>query len=82
MSTPYQCPVCGGSGKLPLACQYQMTAVIEETCHTCGGRGVIWSPPEPKPCEPPAIQFLGVNVYEYYYDSTRDATPKLAGVTA
>ena len=67
MSTPYQCPICGGSGKLPLASQHQTTEVIEETCHTCYGRGIVWEPSEPKPCEHQAFRLLSVNVYENYF---------------
>ena len=63
MSTPYQRPVCGGSGKLHWACQYQTTAVIEETCHACYGSGIVWSPAETKLCEPEAFRFRGVNVW-------------------
>jgi len=47
---PHICPVCGGRGTVPASfyghdgySHYQMVA--EELCRTCGGQGVVWSPP-------------------------------------
>lgn len=33
------CPVCLGTGKVPV--NYISTALIEETCHGCHGRGWV-----------------------------------------
>ena len=61
MSTPHQCPVCQGSGRLFAALQTGTAETLD--CHACGGRGVVWSPEEPKPCEPEPTRFLGTNVW-------------------
>lgn len=36
--TPHRCPLCHGSGKLPVA---QRKDPKDEICHGCNGRGIV-----------------------------------------
>ena len=70
MSTPHQCPVCDGAGKLFHDDPTGLVAPVQN-CHVCGGRGIVWEPAESNPCESQAVRYW-----------TGDATPKPEGMTA
>ena len=38
---PHRCPICLGTGRLPLLAQGSTTD-NERPCHGCGGRGLVW----------------------------------------
>lgn len=38
---PFRCPVCMGSGTVPLGGDSYSTQ--EYPCHACGGKGIVWS---------------------------------------
>jgi len=48
MTTPYKCPICGGSGKVPFnfykdrPSTSSTISINYEECRSCGGKGVIW----------------------------------------
>lgn len=44
---PHCCPVCNGSGKTHAehALFPKTTVPVENPCHACGGRGIVWSQP-------------------------------------
>ena len=52
MSKPYRCPVCGGTGLVPngfyrsLIGKSDSTSTAPETCRSCSGCGIVWSPEE------------------------------------
>ena len=56
MSEPYRCPVCWGKGLVPPGfysqrgdeeISYPMTSsAASEACHSCSGRGIVWSLPD------------------------------------
>lgn len=77
MSVPHQCPVCHGSGYV----YSQFLRAQDTPCHTCGGRGIVCSPVEPKPCGPWRLQEASTACPGYSY-WTGDATPKADGMTA
>jgi len=42
---PHKCPVCGGSGRVPMCAsswQSYTTYIPEKTCHACNGAGIVW----------------------------------------
>lgn len=49
-SKPYRCPVCNGNGIVPCGFYSQTsgvwstTSVMPETCRSCNGTGIVWTP--------------------------------------
>ena len=45
---PYQCPVCGGNGKVPngfynqTGGEWSTTSTTPEICRSCDGTGIVW----------------------------------------
>lgn len=50
-AAPHRCPVCNGTGLVPLG-YYQTepyittTGISNESCRTCSGSGIVWPPGE------------------------------------
>jgi len=50
MKTPHKCPVCGGTGLVPVGFyqaigtpDYTTSNAAPEMCKSCQGQGIIWS---------------------------------------
>lgn len=47
--TPHKCPVCNGTGNVPMGFYYpypyrgNTTGGLTEQCRTCRGSGIVWS---------------------------------------
>lgn len=61
MATPHRCPVCQGRGLMPYSFYHPATPgtssanmTFDETCHSCGGVGILWSPDDEPPAPQPA----------------------------
>ena len=74
MSVPHQCPVCEGSG--------MKYGAVYTQCRACGGRGIVWSPVELKPCELPWREMNGTTACPGWTYWCGDATETPDGVTA
>jgi len=50
MSTPHRCPVCEGTGLVPVGFyraigtpDYTTSNAAPEQCRSCGGQGIVWA---------------------------------------